>query len=171
MMNYRFEREISWPAKIQARSKAWWLVSLLVIAGAACTSALAPEQDTLSNARARWNAGSPEAYTYRLQRSCFCGTEFLRPIQIDVIDGVVVAAVYADDGEPILTPLDEVSTIEDLFDEVQDAIDRDAHSIDAEYDASLGYPESVSIDFELQAIDEEMAFFVSDFDVLALPAD
>ena len=55
--------------------------------------------------------------------------------------------------------------------EVQDAIDREAHRLDAEYDRGYGFPASVSIDYDEMVIDEEMAFFVTDFDTLAVPLD
>jgi hypothetical protein len=89
---------------------------------------------------------------------------------VNVIDGEVMSAVYVDDGLPSSPPLDEVPTIDDLFDEIQDAIEREAHQLVARYDEEFGYPVDVSIDFILEAVDEEMAFYVTGFDHLALPA-
>ena len=117
---------------------------------------------------ARWAEAAPDAYTFRLQRSCFCASEFLRPVQIEVVFGEVTFAYFADDREPILTPLPAVPTIDDLFLEVRSAINRDADRILAEYDATFGFPISVSIDFDFQTIDEEMVFFVSHFDVASI---
>lgn len=146
-----------------------FLASALAVAAAACSSALGPEMEALEAARARWDRSGPGAYTFVLQRYCFCGSDFRRPVRIDVIDGVVIAAVYEDDGQPIDRPLGEIDTIPDLFDEIQDAFDRDAHQVLAQYDESMGYPKSVSIDFILEAIDEEMSFQVLELELLALP--
>jgi hypothetical protein len=140
-----------------------------VFVAAACSSAVGPELESLESARARWEREGFTSYTFVMQRFCFCGHDLHRPVRIDVLDGNVIAAAYVDDGEPLGIPLDEVDTIESLFDEVQAAIDREAHQILAEYDAGLGYPRSVSIDFILEAIDDEMAFSVLDVDALALP--
>jgi hypothetical protein len=88
-----------------------------------------------------------------------------------VRDGLVVSAVDPDTNEPIDPPLNGFPTIEDLFDEIQDAIDRDADNIDATYDESFGYPVQVFIDWIRNAIDDEMSFQVSDYtEVLTLQA-
>lgn len=157
-MKSRFRRRISWAG------------SLAVIGLAACSSnPLGPDGDALEAARARWAETEPGAYVFQFRRSCFCGPSVLREIRIDVIHGVVVAAVHVDDGQPVDEPLSEVPTIDDLFDEIQAALDRDAHELVAAYDENFGYPTNVAIDFILQAVDEEMAFQVTSFDVLALP--
>ena len=147
----------------------WFFVSALAISAAGCSDALGPEIEALEAARARWDRSGPGAYTFVLRRSCFCGSPFLRPVRIDVVDGAVIAAEYEDDGQPINVPLSEVDTVVDLFDEIQDAFDRDAHQVLAEYDEAMGYPKSVSIDYILEAIDEEMAFSVLELELLALP--
>ena len=99
-------------------------------------------------------------YSFELRRSCFCGPDFTRRIRIDVESGSVIGAVYVDDGQPVTTPLGELSTIEDLFDEIQNAIDREAFTLLAEYEPVFGHPTEVSIDFDIQIADEEMAFDV-----------
>jgi len=137
----------------------------------ACSSnPLSPEDDALTAARAAWQAKAPAAYMYQFRRLCFCGPDVTRELVVEVIDGEVVSAVYVDDGLPSSPPLDEVPTIDDLFDEIQDAIDREAHQLNAEYDDELGYPVDVSIDYILEAVDEEMAFQVRAFEFLTLPA-
>ena len=53
-------------------------------------------------------------------------------------------------------------TIDGLFDFIQEAINRNAESIQVTYDPTYAYPTSVSIDYIKQAVDEEMAFKASD---------
>jgi hypothetical protein len=131
---------------------------------AACsTGPLAPERSALETARAAWAVSAPDAYSYEFRRICFCGGEITRPVQIEVAAGQVISVVPVDDGPPLQTPIDEYPTIDDLFDEIQDAIDADAHQLLATYDEEWGYPVDVSIDFILEAIDEEMGFQVRDF--------
>jgi hypothetical protein len=52
-------------------------------------------------------------------------------------------------------------TVPELFDFVEDAIDRRAHEIDVRYDPESGYPTHIRIDYVENAIDEEMAFEAS----------
>jgi len=136
---------------------------------AACSSMFGPLRHDLRAARALWDAEAPAYHSFVLVRSCFCGTEFLRPVRIMVAEGTVVAAFFADDGSPIQTPLAEVPTISDLFDEIEAAIASRADRMDVSYDDHFGFPVNVSIDFIVQAIDDEMAFHVSEFDVLEPP--
>lgn len=152
--------------KSRFRRRTWSLASGLVVVAAACSSAVGPELESLESARARWEAAGVTSYSFVMQRFCFCGHDLHRPVRIDVGSEGVLSAVYVDDGEPLGIPLDEVDTIESLFAEIQDALDRDAHEVLAEYDAGLGYPKSVSIDFILEAIDEEMAFSILEVEEL-----
>jgi len=103
---------------------------------------------------------------FEFQRSCFCPPDFLRPVRIEVLDGTVNSALYVDTEEPISLPLTSVLTIDDLLDEIRDATDGTAFSVVADYDADLGYPISVSIDYIEHAIDDEMSFNVSSFQLL-----
>jgi hypothetical protein len=146
-------------------------MALLAVAPVGCTDALGPEQDELAAARARWARIAADDYVFDFQRSCFCAPDFVRPVRIEVLGGTVSSAVYADTGEPIAPPLTSVPTIEDLFDEIQDAVDRMASSVLAEYDPGMGYPTSVSIDYIANAIDDEMAFSVSSFQLLDTSAN
>ena len=139
---------------------------LVALTGFGCaTSPLEPESDALTRARSRWAAAAVESYSFEVQRFCFCGPDFTRRIRVEVIDGSVGTVVYVDSGEPVPDPT-AAPVVEDLFDEIQDAIDREAHSLVAEYDADLGHPTEVSIDYLEFAVDEEMAFSVTAFETL-----
>jgi hypothetical protein len=109
---------------------------------------------------ARWEEAGLEDYVFEFQRLCFCGGDVIRRVRIEVRSGSVSAATYVDDGAPVSGDLEDYPTIEALFEEIQDAIDREAHSLTASYHAELGYPTSVSIDYIELAVDEEMAFNV-----------
>ena len=128
-----------------------------------CSSALGPEQSELDRARGRWESVGSESYGFRFQRGCFCPPEIVRPVRIEVRDGVVISAVDPDTNEPVDPPPDGFPTIDDLFDEIQDAIDRGAHTVDATYDESFGYPVQVFIDWIRNAIDDEMSFQLSEY--------
>lgn len=133
----------------------------------ACSGPLAPEEREFERNLAKWRAAKIEDYRYRLQRSCFCGPDTTRPVLIAVLAGIVIGGVDPVTFEPIEPPRDGFPTIEDLFEEIRQAIET-ADALDATYDGTLGYPVSVSIDYLENAIDDEMAFDVSEF-VLADP--
>lgn len=151
---------LRWPRRPAALSA---LALGLALGVAACSSPFAPLRHDLHAARSQWDSEEPAAYSFVFRRSCFCGTEFLRAVRIRVEEGTVVSAVFADDGTPIQTPLAEVPTIPDLFDEIEAAIAARADRMDVTYDEGYGYPVDVSIDFIEQAVDDEMFFQVSEF--------
>lgn len=144
------------------------MVLALMVLGA-CTSPFGPQQDELSDARARWSSQGPETYLYDLQRLCFCGGDALRVARILVSEGQVVSGVWVESGEPITDyPFGELPTVEDLFAEIQDAIDRDAYSLEVEYHEQRGFPIYVAIDYSPNIADEEMAFEVSALEEVAV---
>ncbi len=142
------------------------LIVLLALTSLGCTDVFGPEQETLAAARARWALTDADDYVFEFRRSCFCAPDFVRPVRVRVLDGIVASAVYADTEDPISLPLTSVPTIDDLFDEIADAMDATAFAVVAEYDADMGYPTSVAIDFIEDAIDDEVAFTVSSFQLL-----
>jgi hypothetical protein len=116
----------------------------------------------LAEARAQWALRSIDSYDFVLRRSCYCGggTE---PARVQVRDGVRTSVVYVEDGTtvpPLFAPL--YLTVPELFDFIEDAIDRGAHSIQVRYHATLGYPTSIQVDYLEAAVDEEMAFTATD---------
>ena len=163
-MKSRSRRATSRSSEGGGRAGAIRAALLAAAALAACdTAVLGPQQDALDEARERWAAASIESYTLEVQRSCFCIGEYVRPIRVEVRDGAVVGAVFADDGEALPAEI-EPPTVALLFEEIQTAIEREAHAILASYDDALGYPLDVSIDFIAEAVDEEMAFRVHRLD-------
>jgi hypothetical protein len=49
-------------------------------------------------------------------------------------------------------------TVEGLFDYIQAAIDKKAHAVNVVYDAELGYPTSIEVDYIERAVDDEIRF-------------
>ncbi len=98
-----------------------------------------------------------------LQRLCFCGGG-TAPAEVVVRNGQRVSVTIVETGEPVPAQFASLYlTVDELFDFVEDAIDRKAHRIDVEYDPDLGVPIEISIDYEENVIDEEMAFRASSF--------
>jgi hypothetical protein len=51
-------------------------------------------------------------------------------------------------------------TVDGLFDFIADAIDRGAETIDVTFDAELGLPTHIRVDYRLGLADEEIAYEV-----------
>lgn len=105
-------------------------------------------QAALDVARARWDGRSFDGYVYRTTRVCFCPRS---ENEIFVDDAGVVTGQRTISGEPESEP----PTIDDLFDQLEAAIDGDAASISASFEQTLGYPVRFSIDFDEMIADEE----------------
>ena len=104
--------------------------------------------------RARWRARNLQSYTYEYRRGCFCGVYGL--VRLQVANGSLVAVTPIDAYiSPLVDPLTAFPTVEQLFDVVIDAADS-ADELHVTYDRDLGYPTSISIDYDLRYVDDEV---------------
>ncbi len=135
------------------------LLSALLAAACGLTEPSGPhaeDQARLAEARQQWRAQGLADYTYVFSRSCFCVFEYREPVTITVRGGNIVSVVTVANGSP--RESSTYQTIEGLFDDIQQAIDEDAATIRAEYDATRGYPKSAYIDIDQRIADEELSF-------------
>lgn len=121
-------------------------------------------QVELDTAVAKWEAQELDTYEYLFSNSCECLPETSGPIIVTVFNGDVAAVrrpagsnLPDRDGGP-------QPTVEDLFATVQEAIDEQAASITVEYDAELGYPTQITIDWDATMADEETYYEASDLE-------
>jgi hypothetical protein len=116
------------------------------------------EQDRLDRAWDRFESVAPLAYTYTVRVSCECPRDVTRPVSVWVDRGVIEYLLYEDDGQPVpFSIANSFPSAEELFDTIQDAIERDADYMDIEYDPTYGYPTSVYIDYARNIADEELS--------------
>ena len=114
--------------------------------------------DDLDEARQRWADAGLGAYTMTLQRICFCPSpDYTGPFEVDVADGAVTEVRLG--GTPVDAERGE--SVEDLFELLEEAYAKDAERVEVTYDAALGYPTSISIDYSQMMADEEIAYRVS----------
>jgi hypothetical protein len=79
-----------------------------------------------------------------------------------VTNGAVSDAIYVETELPVPANLrSHLTTIDGLFDKIQDAIDDNAFMIHVEYDTELGYPRSIAIDYDEHVADEELSLIIS----------
>jgi hypothetical protein len=135
-----------------------------------CQKDYTAQQQELTAARDRWRAAGITTYNYRFSRQCLCDERTAGPFRARVEDGAVRAAIYqgtAANGIPDGTRvakefLASVSTVANVFDVIAGAIAKRACTIEVRYDADLGYPTKVDIDFDPDVADEELHFVLSD---------
>ncbi len=119
-------------------------------------------QAQLLKAQSRWERSSLRAYTYTMRTDCFCPPEYVAAVDVQVVGANVTSVTFVDaefTGE--VPEQQRFGTINELLEIVQDGHDRNAYSIRAEYDAQMGFPVEVFIDYEATMADEEHGFRVS----------
>ncbi|WMP18367.1 DUF6174 domain-containing protein [Thiothrix lacustris] len=126
-------------------------------------------QQQLNTNLKKWDSLGISDYSLTFQRSCFCTPESTRPINIQVRDGSVTEARYADTGE--LIPDDRQTNkqsvynlnADGIFNLVQQGINSGAAQVDVTYDKQFGLPTSIYIDQNQQIADEEVGYTISNF--------
>ena len=121
----------------------------------------------LDQARQRWIDSGIVNYRYTLQRSAFAPQSFTDPVRVEVRGGQVVSQTYVNTGQAII-PMNTNwwTTIDGLFDILQNAYDGDADSIQVTYDPQLGFPTFASIDYVFGLADEEVGWTASNLTTL-----
>ena len=114
--------------------------------------------DGLAEARRRWAASGIEDYVMTYQEQCFCP----RTVVTVTVRAGMIADVSVDE-DPVAGRSPEGRTVEDLFDELQQAVDQDAAEIHASYDTATGRPLRFWIDLSEKMADEEHGVDVSAF--------
>jgi hypothetical protein len=138
-------------------------VFILLLALTACTpgSVLAPNQQ-------KWANQKITHYRFELSIGCFCAWHDLMPLKVEVKDGQIVS-LTDNSGQP--TPanfaddFNKSATVEGLFN-ILDSVQGKAQEVRVEYDGTYAYPKSIFIDYVKDAMDDEIAYTVENFEVL-----
>lgn len=110
------------------------------------TDSKSAQLHALNRNEERWNSGQHKHYRYVLQVLCYCVSDYLRPVAIEVRDGVTTSIRRVDDGSPVTGDgYAEQATIPKLFAYVRGVLGQSAREVEVSYDAELGYPLKVTI--------------------------
>ena len=119
---------------------------------------LSREQSRLDRNWDVFQRSAPLSYSYTVRVDCECPSDITRPVTVWVDRGSIEYLLYEDDGQPVpFSYANSFPSAEQLFDAIQDGIDRRADYMDVQYDPSYGYPTSVYIDFDRRVADEELS--------------
>lgn len=107
---------------------------------------------------AKWQAAGIDDYEIDYRRSCFCPPP--SAVRILVRDGVVVSVRDADSGEEVEDPVGGpfgFNSVDELFESIADVIEQRVFELSVEYDAELGYPKAVSVDYYEDVADDTVS--------------
>jgi hypothetical protein len=114
----------------------------------------------LDAAQARWRAAGLTGYEYGYHKYCDCHRESPPETTVSVRDGKVVGVRHRPAGTTTDVPaadknLDYYWTVEGLFQLIGSALDRGVQ-VRANYDAAQGFPREIYIDYDAEAIGDEL---------------
>jgi len=144
-------------------TRAAFVAALCLSTLAACDSVtgtddLSRAQSALDRNWDRFERNAPLSYSYTVRVACDCPSDITRPVDVWVDRGSIEYLLYTDDGRPVpFSYSNSFPSVEQLFDAIQDGIDRQADFIDVEYDPTYGYPTSVFIDYDRRMADDELS--------------
>jgi hypothetical protein len=127
------------------------------------------QRDKLSQARTQWDGKNVASYSYILELECFCApASELKPVLVTVQNGAAASLQYWNEDPAKRTPAPAATfgaydTVEELFDVVEDAIERDADVLQVGYDPEFGFPQIINVDYQVGGSDQKL-LFVSEFD-------
>lgn len=115
----------------------------------------------LRDEKSKWLALAIHNYSYDYERQCFCGDA--GTYRITVRNDAITTVVNKGTGQSVATSATDFwYTIPELYDYLIEATRR-ADDIFVHFDLAAHLPETVSIDFIKNAIDDELALVVSNF--------
>lgn len=142
------------------------LLLILSLLLAACSSVSEYDQNLK-----KWQDADVAHYQFDLFIGCFCPFRDMMPLTIEVQNGDVVSITKPDgtavvESDPSYQYFIEVATVERLFGQLDSSLNGGADEVFVTYDATYGFPATISIDQIKEAIDDEIAYQVENFKVL-----
>lgn len=126
-------------------------------------------QTEIERNKEKWQDANVSHYRYNLFVGCFCVFSQDMPLVIEVKDGEVVSMEYQNGNEIDASSrelFEKYATIDRIFSELAKDINGEADEVIVTYDSTYGFPAEVNIDFIKDAIDDELALTVSNFEKL-----
>ncbi len=128
-------------------------IALVILSG--CSVFSSSDNRELDDAREKWTRAGISDYSYSITVSCRCA------------DTGTFDVVVRNDRVVSTTPsASTVKTVDELFGVLAQAYAQNAEMITASFDALLGYPTSISIDYALNAVDDEVFYTIENLERL-----
>jgi len=133
----------------------------VAVAALAFAAAIPVIADTeLDGARARWQAAALDGYEYGYHKYCECHRESPPETVVTVRDAAVTGVRHRPAGGTTEVPAADKNfeyywTVDGLFGLIASALERGVQ-VRAVYDAALGYPREIYIDYDADFIGDEL---------------
>ncbi len=106
-------------------------------------------------------------YQFIFQQHCYCTEEYLKPMRIQVNQGVISTASYIESGEVVKEPvLKDLPTVNSVFEKLLAEETVAAESLIVEFDEKYHYPKSVKIDYSKRMADDEIYWLLSELEFI-----
>ncbi len=135
------------------------VIQAVLLSAMACSGVCLADNDLTAN-RDRWEAAGIASYEYRYEKVCDCHRDTPAETIVTVESGLVVGVRYDRDDYRTEIPVAEDNhrwfrTIDDLFTLVETA-SRNAVTLRVSYEAELGYPAYIYIDYDRAMVGDEV---------------
>ncbi|MDJ0844185.1 DUF6174 domain-containing protein [Crocosphaera sp.] len=124
-----------------------------------------PLIEEMKENRQLWRSQRLKNYQYIYQQQCFCVPPSNTPLKVSVKNDKITEVVDLNNNQ-IIADLTFPKSIDELFNIIKDAIQRNADEILITYDQTLGYPTRVAIDYQKILADEEVTYTVENLSKL-----
>ena len=109
----------------------------------------------------KWESMNMNHYVYNFRASCYCIDEWVREVEVAVINDSVTSVIFTDTREsPETLIISDWQTINSLFD-LSKTIIEEAAKFKLEYDKTYGNPTLISVDWDFEIVDDEFTFYLS----------
>lgn len=129
---------------------------------------LEPQRQAYKQNLSLWESQAIRHYRFDLKVGCNCPWYDMMPLTVEVQNGEIVSMVASNGGDitPYLDTFRPHGTVERLFDTVDSVISMFTYRLEVKYDATYGFPTSIVIDPYRTITDDEMGYYVTNFEVL-----
>ncbi len=124
----------------------------------------------LSENRVLWRSQQITDYSWNERIFCFCAGPlewdvFVVNTEKDSVDFDTVGIPPEDMAEVREYVFNNAHTVEAAFDKIEELLSRDVASLVVSYDATYGFPTSISVDYILNAVDDEITYRFTEFEI------
>ena len=145
--------------------------TILIILAFILAACSAGETTDFDKNLAKWNDANISHYRYQLFIGCFCPFMEDMPITIEVMNGEIVSMTSGkgtaiDSTNPLYEIANRYSTIDRVFLALEADQTGDADEVVVAFDPTYGFPANVAVDNIKEAIDDEISYQISNFEIL-----
>lgn len=109
-----------------------------------------------------WSENGAASYSVQVTRRCLCEDPY--DVELEIVDGQIVSGTHVFSGDPLSeAELAEQLTLPDLFDLVEDALDRRVPSVSVSYNATFGFVQYLYIDYTEGPTSDDVEYVVEEY--------